>query len=52
MNNHDEQREQELERQQKEWPEDDERIDIIGQNGNTGEHYDIKLTGQTTKAID
>lgn len=22
-----------------EWPESEERIDIIGQNGNTGEHY-------------
>jgi flagellar biosynthesis/type III secretory pathway protein FliH len=23
-----------------EWPEDDSRVDIIGQNGNTGEHYE------------
>lgn len=23
-----------------EWPEDEERIDRIGQNGPTGEHYD------------
>lgn len=22
-----------------EWPEDDSRVDIIGQNGNTGDHY-------------
>ena len=23
-----------------EWPEDDKRINSIGQNGNTGEHYE------------
>ena len=27
-----------------EWPDDEERIDIIGQNGGDGEHY----TGHTT----
>lgn len=26
----------------KDWPPDD-RIDVIGQNGNTGEHYDQEL---------
>jgi hypothetical protein len=25
--------------QQNQWPADDSRIDVIGQNGNTGEHY-------------
>ena len=23
------------------WPEDESRIDIIGQNGNTAEHYEV-----------
>jgi hypothetical protein len=26
----------------KEWPEDNDRIDIIGQNGNDGLHYESK----------
>lgn len=24
------------------WPEDDSRIDVVGQNGNTAEHYEVK----------
>ena len=26
--------------QQNQWPDDDSRIDVIGQNGNGGEHYE------------
>lgn len=25
-----------------EWPEDEKRIDVIGTNGGTGEHYQIE----------
>jgi hypothetical protein len=40
MSHYDKEREEELE-QIKRWPESEERIDIIGQNGNTGDHYEI-----------